>query len=499
MIEYEMVRQMHYREGLSRREISRRTGYHRNTIDRMLQYSAPPGYCLRNPRPKVKLEPFIPVIDKILEDDRNAPRKQRHMAKRIFERLRDEHGFTGSYTIVKDYVRYKKSRQQEVYLPLSQRPGTSQVDFGQAKVIIGGVELNAHIFCMALPYSDAMLVQAFPTEAFEAVAAGHNAAYTFFGGIPPECLYDNMPTAVKSVGQGHERGLTDEFISLRSHYLFKSYFCNVGRPNEKGVVEGYIGYARRNFFVPVPNFPSWEDMNANLWVQCTRRFEDYAAGKDKTIGELLEEERRYFLPLPSAMFPACRWEYRRATSLSLARYKSNSYSVPVEYAYREVLVKAYVFQIKICHKDTVIATHQRSYERDDFIFDPLHYLPLLTRKPGGLDGARPFCAWELPKCFDTLRRYLEGRHGHQGKREYIRVLQLLREYPMPEVKEAIERAFHYSCVNFEAIRLMALTGQETAFEVIPLSSEKLKTLPKIRVDQADITCYGALLKGGAPC
>jgi transposase len=495
MFEYDLVRRLYYRDKLSHREINRITGHHRETIKKMLNYSSPPGYRLQQPRPKSKLDPYVLIIDKMLEDDRSMPKKQRHTAKRIFDRLKAEHDFTGGYTIIKDYVREQKLRQKEVFLPLTQRPGTSQIDFGKVKVMIGGVIQDGHIFCMALPYSDAMVVQVYPTEAFEAVAAGHTTAFAFLEGVPPEGLYDNMPTAVKSVGKGHEREVTDDFMALRSHYLFRSRFCSVGRANEKGVVEGLVGYARRNFFVPILNFPTWEDVNAHLLVQCTKRLFTKTAGKDKTIGELLEEERHTFLPLPSVEFETCRKEGRRITSLSLVRYKTNSYSVPVEYAHREVTVNAYVFHIRICHKHIVIARHKRSYGRGDFVFDPLHYLPLLEQKPGGLDGARPFDNWELPKCFATLRRYLEGMCGNSGKREYIQVLQLLRDFSLSEVRRAIERAFEYSCVSFEAIRLLLMTNREPAVELIPLSSDKLKALPRIWVDKTDTACYGTLLTG----
>jgi transposase len=425
------------------------------------------------------------------------PKKQRHTAKRIFDRLRAEHGFTGGYTIIKDYVRDKRISMKEVFLPLEQRPGTDQVDFGEVQVRIGGVLQKGHIFCMALPYSDAICVQVYPTEGFEAVAAGHNAAYTFLGGVPPESLYDNMPTAVKSVGRGHKRELTDDFIRLQSHYLFRSYFCNVGRPNEKGVVEGLVGYVRRNFFVPILNFPTWEALNAYLLEVCTKRLLDKTTGKDKTIGELLEEERSTFLPLPAALFDDCKSEGRRVSSLSLTQYKTNSYSVPVEYAHRNVTVKAYVFRIEICHKDKVIARYKRSYGRNEFIADPVHYVPLLEQKPGGLDGSRPFSGWELPKCFDTLRRYLEGSYGPKGKREYIQVLQLLRCFSVNDLRRAIERAFEYSCITLESIKLILLSSREPDMQVIPLSDERLTSLPRVAIKQADTTCYSTLLRGGA--
>jgi len=496
VFEYDLVRRMYFREKLSKHEISRRTGIDRRTIKKMLEYSSPPGYRQQKPRPKKKLGPFIPIIDQILESDRKAPRKQRHTAKRILDRLKSEHGYDGGYTIVKDYVRDKKIRLREVFFPLKQSPGTSQIDFGQAKVVIAGIEQQAHFLCIALPYSDAMFLKAYPTEGFEAVADGHVSAYKFFQGVPPEHLYDNPSTLVKEVGKDGQRDLTDDFLKLRSHYVFKSRFCNVGRPNEKGVVEGLVGYARRNFFVPILTFSSYKALNDYLLRQCYNRLSLKTSGKEKNIGELLEEERASFLTMPPTDFDACRTEPRRVNSLSLVRHKNNNYSVPVRYAYREVMVKIYVFQLKICHKDEVIATHRRSYLRDDFIFNPIHYLPLLERKPGALEGARPFCNWELPKSFDRLQRYLQARFGNKGKREYIQVLQLLRDFPMREIRRGIERSFEHSCVNFETIRMLVISGREPNVSILQLSEEKLQTLPKVHVELINITCYADLLSGG---
>jgi transposase len=486
---------MFYRQGVGKREISRRTGIHRDTIEKMLKYASPPGYRFKKPRSKTKLDPYIRIIDQILKDDRNAPPKQRHTAIRILNRLKEEFGFTGSYTIVKDYVREKKRRMREVFFPLEQRPGTSQIDFGKAKVILGGRECKAHVFCMALPFSDAIFVRAYPTEAIEAVQDGHNSAYAFFKGVPPTALYDNMSTAVKAICKDKSRDLTDGFKALRSHYLFESSFCNVGRANEKGLVESLIGYVRRNFLVPVPRFAGWDEFNSYLLDRCHKRLFMKTAGKDKTIGELLEEERPVLLPLPDKPYDACRTEHRRASSLSLVRFFNNSYSVPVEYAYQDVTVKGYVHQVKICHKDEVIAVHDRSYQKDEFIFEPLHYLPLLERKPGALDGAMPFTSWELPRCFDTLRRYLEARSGNPGKREYILVLQLLRDYGMSEVRRAVERAFEYNSVNFESIKLLIMSGRDGSCEAVRLSEERLRGLPRVSVQPTDTNCYAELMKG----
>ena len=497
MFHYDLVRRLRFRDSLTVREISRRTGFHRKTINKMLQYAKPPGYQLKTPRAKPKLASFIPIIDEMLEQDKTTrKKKQRHTAKRIFDRLKEEYSFTGGYTIVKDYVREKKLRSKEVYFPLQQRPGTSQTDFGKADVRIAGELVEAKLFCMALSYSDAIFARAYRTEELEAVQDGHNDAYIFFGGVPPASLYDNMSTAIKKVLRKRGREVTDGFLALRSHYLFKSHFCNVGRANEKGVVEGVVGYVRRNFLVPVPSFPSWEDFNAYLLECCRKRLSMKAARKEDTIGKLLEEERPTFLALPPAPFEACRVEQRRASSLSLVRFQSNDYSVPVEYAHREVTVKGYVEKLVICHKGQVIARHKRSYERDKYVFDPVHYLPLLERKPGGLDGSLPFDSWELPKCFENLRRLLEARSGEGGKREYIKILQLLRDYGICEVRRAIEKSLEYRSVNFESVKMLIMSAREPAFEAVRLSQDKLAVLPKVEIGEPSVSCYQSLLAGG---
>ncbi len=339
---YAQVRRSVFVEGISEREASRRFGLARETVRKMLRYAVPPGYRRQQPVRRPKLDRFTGIIDQILEADQTQPKKQRHTAKRIFERLRDEHDFSGGYTIVKDYVREKKLGQQEMFVPLEHAPGDAQADFGEAWVEIAGVESKAHYLVIDLPQSDDAFVQAFPAETSEAFCEGHNEAFRYFGGVPRRIVYDNTKLAVARILGDGRRQRTKVFSELQSHYLFEDRFGRPGKGNDKGKVEGLVGYARRNFFVPIPRFSSWEALNHWLEKKCIERRERRLRGHSETIGERFERDRSALLPLPLAPYEACDKRTTRVTSVSLVRYRSNDYSVPVAYGHREVLVKGYV-------------------------------------------------------------------------------------------------------------------------------------------------------------
>jgi transposase len=488
---YARVRRAVVVEKMSEREASRQFGLARETVRKMLRYAVPPGYRRQQPARRPKLDAWIGAIDQILEEDKARGKKQRHTAKRIFERLRDEHGYTGGYTIVKDYVRLRKLRQREMFVPLEHPPGDAQADFGEAMAVIAGVERKAHYLAVDLPQSDDCFVMAFPAETTEAFLEGHNHAFAYFGGVPRTILYDNTKLAVARILGDGTRIKTRAFTELQSHYLFAEKFGRPGKGNDKGKVEGLVGYARRNFMVPIPRYATWDEWNAHLLLQCEKRRERKLRGHQQTIGERFQRDQERLLPLPAAPYEACDKRWTRVTSLALVRYRANDYSVPVEWGHREVLVKGFVQEVVICAASEVIARHPRSYEREDMIFDPLHYLALLEQKPQALDQAAPLAGWNLPEGFAQLRRLMEARLGKKGKREYVQTLRLLETFPLPEVARAIDDALRMGAISFDAVKHLLLCHIEQRPPRLDL--ENYPHLPAAQVATTAVADYLALL------
>ena len=478
-------------EGRSQRAVAREFGISRETVRKMLEYAVPPGYQRQQPIKRPKLGPWLGVIDAILKDDKQRPAKQRHTAKRIFERLKAEHGFTGGYTIVKDYVHTSRLRGQEMFVPLAHPAGEAQVDFGEAMVFIAGVERKAHYLAMDLPHSDDCFVTAFPAETTEAFLEGHVRAFAYFGGVPTRILYDNTKIAVARILGGEERQRTRAFSELQSHYLFADKFGRPAKGNDKGKVEGLVGYARRNFMVPIPRMSSWEELNAHLEEQCRQRRERRLRGHTETIGERFERDRAAMLPLPAAPYEACEKIAGRVSSLSLVRYRGNDYSVPTQYGHRQVWVKGYVHEVMIACAGEVIARHPRSYEREAVVFDPLHYLALLEQKTRALDQAAPLAGWQLPECFARLRRLLEARLKKHGSREYVQVLRLLEIFAIEEVTQAIEDALQLGTISFDAVRHLLLCRIERRPPRLDMENYPHLPLAQVRTTQA--ADYMALL------
>jgi transposase len=431
------------------------------------------------------------VIDQILEADKQQIRKQRHTSKRIFERLKQEHGYAGGYTVVKDYVREQSLRQKEMFVPLVHPPGHAQVDFGEADIVRNGQVERAHFFAMNLPQSDDAFVMAFPAETTEAFAEGHNQAFAYFGGVPQSIVYDNTKIAVaKILGDGTRRR-TQAFTELISHYLFQERYGRPGKGNDKGKVEGLVGYARRNFFVPAPRCSSYEELNERLQTECRLRRERKLRGHSETIGERFERDRAVMLPLPPVPYEACAKVTTRVTSLSLVRFDRNDYSVPTAYGHRQVLIKGFVDRVVISCSAEEIARHARSYEREDMIFEPRHYLALLEQKTNALDQAAPLVGWELPEEITRLHRLLEARQGKRGKREYVQILRLLEIFPLDLVRRAAADAHQWQAISFDAVKHLLLCRLEQKPPQLDL--ENYPHLPTANVAMTLAQDYSSLL------
>ena len=491
---YGRVRHSVLIEGISQREAARIFGIDPRTVAKMLAFSVPPGYRRRQRVCRPKLDAFTGIIDQILEADKLVPKKQRHTSKRVFERLRDDHNFIGGITIVKDYIFTAKQRQQEMFIPLTHPPGHAQADFGEALAVIGGVEQKIHFLVMDLPHSDACFLKAYPAETTEAFCDAHVAAFAFFGGVPVSILYDNTRIAVARILGDGTRKRTRVFSELVSHYLFEDRFGRPGKGNDKGKVEGMVGYTRRNFIVPKPRFASFDDLNAHLAGRCCKRMDDKLRGHKGTIGERFEADAERLQPLPAVPYDACDKQSVRVSSLSLVRYRSNDYSVPTAYGHQEVLVRGYVHEVVIACGAEVIARHARSWEKEDYIYDPLHYLALIEQKTNALDQAAPLAGWELPEVFLILRRLMEARMGKKGKREFVQVLRLLETFRIVDVEAGIQSALERGTIGFDAVKHLVLCRIERRPPRLDMTVYPY--LPKAHVAVTSPGDYMALLSGG---
>jgi transposase len=490
--QYDRIRRAVVVEGLSQRQAAKRLGHSRRTIRKALEHSEPPGYRRSKEPGRPVIDPVRGIIDSWLEQDRGAPRKQRHTRKQIWLRLQEEYGFEGEYTAVRRYVNWKRQTSGEVYMPLGFDAGEeAQVDWGQAWAVIGGVMVKVFLFCMRLCYSRTSYVRAYAAERLEAFLDGHVRAFEFFGGVPRRGAYDNLKAAAITVGRGQERTLNRRFKALKSHYLFDVRFCNPARGNEKGHVENLVKHAQRRFMTPVPEFSSMEELNGHLDAACLKELERPGVHSEKTRGELLAEEQVGFLPLPRVRFEACVRSSTIADKLSLVQYDNSFYSVPVEYAHHRCVISGYVDRVEICVADAIVAVHERSWEKGRFVLDWRHYVPLLERKPRAIRNGLPFKGEPWGEAFERMRLELESRYEDEGTRKYVKVLLLFTEFPEAEVKEAVKTCVRRGAFSDEAVR--SVLNYEPPKKVGSLDLSRRPELAQVGSGMRPAGTYDALL------
>lgn len=436
--DYGKIRRAH-RDGMSIRAIARTFGRSRRKIREVLAHSEPRPYTRRKGSYSPKLGQFKPLIEQILKDDEQAPRKQRHTGMQVFRRLVKE-GYEGGYDQVRRYVAKRRRRERETFISLSHDPGQrAEADFGQIYVDFPEVRQQVDVLLLTWAYSYCPFAIALPTERVEAVLYGMVCGFEFFGCVPKEVWWDNPTTVAIEILKGRERRLNDRYLALASHYKFEPLCCMPARGNEKPYAENRVKHLQRRWATPVPRVLDFGDLNGYLRRCCLEDRQRVATGQSEPIGRRFERDRQAALELPPRAFDPCIAEPRKVDKYQTVAFDKNRYSVPRRYAFQAVTVKGYVDHIDIVAESQVIACHERCYQSGEQILNPIHFLATLSRKPACLDHAGVFRDWKLPPIFRQLRRGLEEQHGPMpGARRFIRVLQLLVEHPVERIARAIE-------------------------------------------------------------
>lgn len=491
MRKYEYIRIAHRVYGKSIHQISKETGHDRKTIRKVLR-EEPYEYSQRDQQPYPVLGPYLGIIDGWLDGDKEQSKKQRHTARRIYKRLKQEHGFRGSESAVRRYVRSAKVRlglrNTKTFIPCDPECGKeAEIDWGGAAAYIGGVKVSVKLFCMRSRYSGKHFVRAYLCERQQAFFDGHIHGFNFFGGIYPVLVYDNLTSAVKQILKGKSRIEQESFIKFRAYYNFSPRFCNPASGHEKGGVEGMVGYVRRNYLVPLPRVNNLEELNDYLLEQCLSYGDHKVEGRQGCVKELFEKEKSHLLSIPCAPFSNIMIGEGKVNHYSTVLVDKNHYSVPTRYAGLKTQVNISIDKVEIFRDRKKIAAHQRVFGNNKWQLKPQHYLDLIQQRPGSFETARPIRQWRpfWSKALESLlARFQKSQGETAGVKDFINVLLLYGNYPVREVDAAVELAVENNISSSEAV-VHILLHSELESSFTPLSNWP-QTL------SADVNAYGQL-------
>jgi transposase len=470
---FEQIRRDKDQEDLSERALAARYRVGRGTVRQALGSPIPPPRKRPEGRLAPKLGEYRELIDGWLIADLRAPRKQRHTARRIWQRLVDEHGVQVAEVTVRQHV-HKRRRELglavgQVFVPQVHAPAqTAEVDWGQAQVQLAGSPVTVHVFVMRSCFSGAAFSMASPVETQQAFLEGHALAFAWFGGVFEEVRYDNLGSAVKKVLRGRRRVETDRFIALRSHYLFDSIFTTPGieGAHEKGGVEGEVGRFRRNHLVPVPSFGSIAGLNAFIVDACESDLGRRIDGRPGTVAEQLTVERPLLRVIESP-FDASELTSVRVDAKALVTVRQNKYSVPASLAGLRVIAQIGAAEIRVFHREKEVARHERLHGKFGTRARLEHYLELLARKPGALARSLPLAQerdrGHWPEPFDDLWGLLREKVGRsEADRQMVDVLMLARELGPARVELAVRGALAAGAIDGRAVAVLARQGSSLA-------------------------------------
>jgi transposase len=496
MVNYEFIRKQHILLGKSIRQISRETGYSRQTIRKVLHSTEIPKYKLSRSKTKPVMALYEPIILEWLHQDEQAPPKQRHTAKRIYERLVEEYEFTGGESTVRSCVRgLRKASAPKAFVPLEFPPGKfAQFDWGEVDIFLQGEQVTVQIFCMRCTFSRKIFVKAFFHQKQEALLQGHVDAFQFLGAVPQTITYDNLKTVVKRILEGKNREEQDRFIQLRAHYLFESYFCDPAKGNQKGQVENLVKMVKQKFFTPIPSVSHLDEMNQMLLEKCIAYETTIVPRTSSTVKEAFEEDKQHMLPLPLRPLECCRNLYVKSNSLSMVNFEGNAYSVPVAYASSKLTCKVFAERIEFYIQGNQIASHERCLGKGMEILNYDHYLDLLLKRPGAVPYARPLHHASLPPIYLEFQDRCKHRPG--GMKEFVRILLLHREFSPFLVQEALQEAQQKGMFQYDAVRQLLFSRTLPEHRVPQLAFHSDSHVPEIHVPSPNLEQYNHLYQKG---
>lgn len=494
--QYEYIRIAHRVYDKSIRQIARETGHSRNTVKKVLKNEYV-GYCSRQNQPFPSLGQYLTIIDKWLVDDKDIPKKQRHTGTRIYNRLKNEKDYKGSISTVLRYVRIARQRigvgARQVFIPLDPPVGQeAEVDWGRCTAILDGQKIILKFLCVRSKFSGKHFVRCYPCERQQALFDAHIKAFSFFGGIFPVLIYDNLTTAVQKVFMGKKRILQKEYMKFRAYYNFTSRFCNPGQGHEKGGVEGLVGYARRNYMVPIPKAKNLEELNMMLLQECQAYGEHRINGKEHSVNEMYEQERHHLLDLPAIEFSNVQTAEGKSDKYSTVIIDKNRYSVPTEYAYLKIRAVLKIDRIDLYYGNKKIAGHSRLYNNNQWSLDPSHYLELIGQRPRSFASARPIKQWRKTwsDSYDQLlTRFCKNKGDTKGIKDFIKVLLLHKDYNAQDIHHAIKKALRTNVSCSDAVIQILMNSLKKPINVFT-------SLPNWEILPApDVTVYSQI--GGA--
>lgn len=475
--QFAAIRRDHRVEGLSIRSLADKHRVHRRTVRQALESAVPPPRK-NGPRVAPRLEPFKAAIDEMLRSDLEAPKKQRHTARRVLARLVDEHGaHCLSYSTVRDHVRKRRpqiaaeaGRALEAgFVPQTYRPGAeAEVDFHDLWVVLAGVKTKTALFTMRLSFSGRAAHRAFATQGQEAFLEGHVYGFARLGGVPVDKIrYDNLNSAVKQVLFGRSRQENERWIAFRSHYGFEAWYCQPGHDgsHEKGGVEGEGGRFRRNHCVPMPVVDSIDELNALLAAADDADDHRRIANRANSVGQDWETERQFLQPVTEEPFDTALTLTPRVDRYAQIMVRCNQYSVPARFIGHRLRVKLSASHVTVYDRTTVVARHPRAVGKGTKVLDLDHYLEILARKPGALPGATALAQARAAKLFtaehDAWWTAARRTHGDAaGTRALVEVLLLHRHLDRADVVAGISAAMSVGSANADVVALEARRAAE---------------------------------------